>query len=134
MRNSFLCRIFKCGCKCKTMIFSATIAVNQGETHPDQGDNDPADIPEISGWKVLKPSGTIEFYKIIHNLGLTDPERQMHIVATPVATPDIHNTILTIEHVGSNDFTISTGYPMPPGDNSLMEKQSAFMFIAVLQS
>ena len=132
MCNSFLCRIFNCGCKCKATIFSASIAAHQGETDPEQGENDPANIPEINGWKVLR-QGNDEFYKIIHNLGLTDPERQMHIVAIPVATPDTHNTILTIEHVGSNDFTISTGFPMPPGDNSLMAKQSAFMFIAVLR-
>lgn len=124
MCNSFLCRIFNCRWKCKTKIFSASIAVHQG-------DPDTVDIPEINGWKLSRP-GMHEFYKITHNLGLTDPERQMHIVATPIATPDIHNTILTIEHVGSNDFTISTGFPMPPGDNSLMAKQSAFMFIAVL--
>ena len=94
-------------------IFSARIEANQGF-------NAPAPILDIEGWTVYKSEQT-EIYTITHNLGLSSPERQMHIAATPM---DI-NTTLAIQDIGSNSFTISTW----SSDNSL-PKQSAFMFIA----
>jgi len=114
MFKSFLCSLFGCGYK--TKIFSAKIEANQGRINPAQ-------ISEINGWTVWKMD-QIELYIVKHNLGLTDPERQMHIVATP----ELPDTFLTITSVESNQFTVYTW-----GPNSAL-KDSAFMFIAALRS
>lgn len=95
-------------------IFSAKIDAGQGYSAP-------AEIVNITGWTVYKSEQT-EIYTITHNLGLSNPAGQMHIVATPM---DI-NTQLIVQSVESNSFTISTWT-----SNSLDAKQSAFMFIAI---
>ena len=73
MFKSFLCKLFSCGYK--TKIYSANIEENQGF-------NNPVPVADIEGWTVWKQQQT-EIYVIKHNLGLTNPERQLHIVATP---------------------------------------------------
>jgi len=112
MFSSFLCRIF--GCRSNPAIYSAKIEEGQGFSNPEP-------IADISGWSVWKQEQT-EIYVIKHNLGLADPDRQLHIVATPMEL----DTILVVERVESNQFTISTW----TAQNS-SPKDSAFMFIAV---
>lgn len=92
--------------------FSAHIGANQGIDNP-------AAIPDVQGWTVWKQSQT-EIYIIKHDLGLTDPERQLHIVATPMDT----ETIIVVSSIESDQFTISTWAP------GSIPKASAFMFIA----
>ena len=111
MFKSFLCRLFSCGCKSK--IYSANIEENQGFDNP-------APIVEIDGWTVWKHQQT-EIYVITHNLGLANPERQLHIVATPMEK----DTVLIIESIESNQFTVSTW------NIHGASKDSSFMFIAV---
>lgn len=111
MFKSFLCRLFGCGCG--TTLFSAKIDSNQGFDNPTP-------IADLDGWTVWKQQQT-EIYVIRHNLGLTNPGRQMHIVATPMDA----NTILVIESVERDQFTVSTWLPGPTSTDS------AFMFIAV---
>ena len=95
-----------------TSLFSAKIEANQGFDNP-------AEIPEIEGWTVWKQHQT-EIYVIKHNLGLANPERQLHIVATPMES----NTIIIIESIEADQFTISTWHPNGGS------KDSPFMFIA----
>ena len=114
MFRSFLCRLFNCHPNPK--IVSAKIESGDGFAAP-------VPIPDIEGWTVWKEHQT-EIYKITHNLGLTDPERQMHVVATPMD----FDTILVVQHIGSNDFIISAWGP------GTTPKASAFMFIATLYS
>lgn len=97
-------------------IYSAKIEANQGQVSPEP-------IIDIEGWTVWKQD-QLEIYKIIHNLGLTNPERQMHVVATPMDT----DTILIISNMESNQFTVSTWKP------GAVAKESAFMFIATHRS
>lgn len=89
----------------------------------NQGFDNPAPIADIEGWTVWKQQQT-EIYVIQHNMGLTDPLRQLHVVATPMES----NTVLVIESMESNQFTISTW--LPNGGS----KSSAFMFIAARSS
>ena len=99
-----------------TSLFSAHIEENQGFDNP-------VPISDIKGWTVWKQQQT-EIYVIKHDLGLTDPKRQLHVVATPMEA----NTILVIESIENNQFTISTW--LPSGGS----KNSSFMFIAIQSS
>lgn len=99
-----------------TSIFSAHIEENQGFDNPE-------DIIDIEGWTVWKQQQS-EIYLIKHNLGLTDPKRQLHVVASPTE----ENTILTIINMESDQFIISTR-----GLNG-ESKNSAFMFTAIQSS
>jgi len=93
-------------------IFSARIPA-------DAGFNTPQPIPGLPGWTVSKKQQT-EIYVITHNLHLKDPAQQMHVVASPM---DV-NTVLIVQNVEHDSFTISTWTP------NVAAKQSAFMFIA----
>lgn len=116
MYNSFLCRLF--GCRSNPIIYSARIERDQGTTTPP--DQTPEPIRDITGWAVWKHY-QLEIYEIQHNLGLSEPEKQMHVVASPME----NNTIVTVEEIESNGFTISTW------STAATPKASAFMFIAV---
>ena len=96
-------------------IFSAMI-------HAGAGFESPVPIEDIPGWTVDKQHQT-GVYKIIHNLGLTNPLGQMHIVATPWRT----NTFLTLTKVDSDYFVISSTAPNG-GDGG--DRETDFMFIA----
>jgi hypothetical protein len=116
MASSFLCRLFGCNTAPKT--FSAKIEANQGFDSPEP-------IAGLNGWTVWKQSQT-EIYVIEHNLGLSEPDRQLHIVATTMTT----NTIVNIESIESNRFRVSTwlagSAPAPVA--------TAFMFVATRQA
>jgi hypothetical protein len=99
--------------KSNPKVYSARIERNQGYSTPEA-------IPEISGWTVWKQEQS-EIFIIQHNLGLRNPDRQMHIVATPVS----RHVELVVGPVESNQFTISSY--VPGGGPAL----STFMFIAV---
>lgn len=107
----FLCKIFGCGPE----IYSAKIEQQQGL-------DDPSPLPDIPGWYVEKLSQT-ESYHIVHNMNLSDPDRQLHIVVTPQE----HGTFALVSVNQSNSFTITTwGTGQDP-----TPKDSAFMFVAV---
>ncbi|MCF6235986.1 MAG: hypothetical protein L3J70_06380 [Gammaproteobacteria bacterium] len=91
-----------------------------------QGFNSPEPIPNIEGWTVWKMEQT-EIYKITHNLELTNPEHQLHIIATPMNA----NTILIIDSVASNEFTISTWRSDSGRLDDRFTTASSFTFIAV---
>ena len=111
MSTSFICKIF--GCSSNPRIYSAKINAQAGFDSPEP-------IPGLPGWTVWKQQQT-EIYKIQHNLGLTSPETQLHIVATAMEI----NTILILQNITSNDFVISIWTP-----NNQAPKQSDFMFMA----
>ena len=97
----------------KAKIYSANIKKNQGFDNPEP-------IADIEGWSVWKQQQT-EIYIIKHELGLDNPERQLHIVATPMES----NTIIIVESIEADQFTVSTWHP------NGVSKNSSFMFIAV---
>lgn len=111
MSDSYFGRLFGRGSNSR--IFSANIAESEGF-------DTPAPIPSLPGWTVWK-KGQTEIYVITHNLELSDPTRQMHIVATPKN----YNAILSISSVDRNEFTVSTW------NFNGATTQSAFMFIAI---
>ena len=114
MFRSFLCKVF--GCKYKAKVYSAVIEESQGFDNPEP-------IDGLEGWTVWKQSQT-EIYLIKHNLGMTNPSHQLHLIAKPM-NPDI---ILKIESNNSNQFVISTWLP---GD---MPAMTALMFCAIQYS
>ena len=111
MSDSYFGRLFGRGSNSR--IFSANIAESEGF-------DTPAPIPSLPGWTVWK-KGQTEIYVITHNLELSDPTRQMHIVATPKN----YNAILSISSVDRNEFTVSTW------NFNGATTRSAFMFIAI---
>jgi hypothetical protein len=98
----------------KQKFFSAHVDGSQGFQNPEP-------LADIPGWTVWK-KGQTEIYEITHNLGLVNPDRQMHIVATPMKP----NIKLCVESVEKDHFTISTW-----GNTS---QSSSFMFIAIQYS
>lgn len=79
-----------------------------------------APLTDISGWTVFK-MGQTEIYQITHNLGLSDPERDMHVVATSMSA----GVDVIVSSLAENSFTISAwGEETTP-------TQTDFMFIAV---
>lgn len=107
MSNSFFCRLF--GCSSGSIIYSANIGRNQGFDAPES-------IDGLNDWTVDK-EGQTEIYNIHHNLGLSNPDRQLHIVAT---TRGLDGSAVELLVAGndSNSFTIITW--------------ASFTFIAVL--
>lgn len=100
-------------------VYSARIEENQGFDAPEP-------IPEINGWSVFKQQNS-ETYIIQHNLGLSNPDRQLHIVAMPVGRPfGKFDRVLKLESNESNQFLITT-WVWP----ELTTLTSAFTFIAV---
>ncbi|MBZ2168712.1 MULTISPECIES: hypothetical protein [Marinobacter] len=95
-------------------LFSAK--VNAGD-----GFDSPAPLADIPGWTVDKQSQT-EIYVINHNLNLSSPDRDLHVVVTPM-TP---LCTAVVESLDANSFRVSTW--------TLGEAptQTDFMFIAML--
>lgn len=85
------------------------------------GFSEPVPVAGLAGWTVYK-QGQTEIYKITHNLGLTNPALQLHIVATPM-TPD---TVLSIGNLSANHFVVSAW-----GASEFVPKETDFMFVAV---
>ncbi|BES69258.1 hypothetical protein RE428_02760 [Marinobacter nanhaiticus D15-8W] len=89
--------------------------VNAGD-----GFDSPAPLADISGWTVSK-MGQTEIYKITHNLGLSDPERDLHVVATSMSA----GVDVIVSSLDENSFTCSAwGAETTP-------TQTDFMFVAV---
>lgn len=95
-------------------LFSAKI--NGGD-----GFDSPAPIVDLPGWTVFKQQQT-EIYVITHNLGLCDPDRDMHVVVTPMSP----HCIAIVESLDENSFRVSTWR------TNEAPMQSDFMFIAKL--
>lgn len=89
--------------------------VNAGD-----GFDAPAPLADISGWTVSKMEQT-EIYKITHNLGLAEPERDLHVVATSMSA----EATVVVSSLDADSFTISAwGEQTTPA-------QTDFMFFAV---
>lgn len=61
-----------------------TQLIFSGRVHAADGFDSPVPSQGPSGWTVYKEQQT-EIYLITHNLGLTDPEGQLHITVTAIA-------------------------------------------------
>lgn len=97
----------------KQIIFSGRVNANDGF-------NSPVPVHGPSGWTVDKKLQT-EIYEITHNLGLTDPEEQLHVIVTAMKS----GVVINVEDVTANSFRVSTWI----GDTAPTD--SDFMFIAV---
>lgn len=86
-----------------------------------EGFDSPAPVVDLPGWTVFKQQQT-EIYVITHNLNLSDPNRDMHVVVTPM-TPHC-NAI--VESLDENSFRVSTW------TTNEAPMQSDFMFLAKL--
>lgn len=75
-------------------VYSGHVNANDGFTSPV-----PFDGP--AGWTVFKAQQT-EIYKITHNLHLTNPARQFHVVVMP----EMVNVGITISH-SADVFTLT---------------------------
>src|SRR3954462_5646483 len=94
--------------------------IYSGHVNANDGFNAPAPFNGPAGWTVSKSQQT-EIYKITHNLNLTKPHRQLHVVITantPGVLPSVGQT--------ANDFTI-TMMLMP----QQAPAQTDFDFVAV---
>ena len=76
-------------------VFIGCIGINDGFKSPEP-------IPGLPGWTVYKSEQT-EIYEVIHNLGLTNPNEQLHVFIHTF-NPDTHSEIQS----AGNSFTIST--------------------------
>jgi len=97
----------------KTTIFSAK--VNAGD-----GFSSPVPLADLPGWTVYKSEQT-EIYIITHNLNLSNPERELHVVATSM-DPRAH---VVIGGLTANSFTVSAW------TSDLAAIATDFMFVAV---
>ena len=93
-------------------IYSGYIGENVGFSAP-------APVTGSSGWTVFKMNQT-EIYEVTHNLGLTHPKEQLHVVVQPMK----YKVIADIQ-VDENSFTISTWWSDSGGSTN-----SDLMFIA----
>lgn len=84
-----------------------------------QGADTPAPIADIPGWEVFKMEQT-EVYEIRHNLGLSEPERDMHVTATSMTA----GVAVVVSPLKENSFIVSAW-----GENQT-PRQTDFMFIA----
>lgn len=89
--------------------------VNAGD-----GFDSPAPLADIPGWTVSK-MGQTEIYKITHNLGLSVPERELHVVATSMSA----EATVVVSSLDADSFTIAAW-----GDQTT-PTQTDFMFFAV---
>lgn len=74
-----------------------------GQIGAEQGFDSPEPFNGPSGWTVFKSQQT-EIYEVVHNLGLSNPQQQLHVAVTAM-TPGV---IANIDSVSANSFVIST--------------------------
>ncbi|WP_196159669.1 hypothetical protein [Reinekea sp. G2M2-21] len=84
------------------------------------GFNEPVPVQGIPGWTVFKKRQS-EIYEVTHNLGLSHPELEFQVVATPMSD----NARVVVESVDENSFTLSTWSVKSGG-----AMQTDLMFIA----
>lgn len=101
----------------QTSIFYSA-KVNAGD-----GFESPAPLADLAGWTVFKQQQT-EIYVITHNLNLSNPEREMHVVATSMSP----QARVVVERVNENSFTVSAW------TEHLGTIQTDFMFIAICET
>lgn len=99
---------------CDQIIYSGYIEENEGFVLPSLFKGPP-------GWTVYKSNQT-EIYQVIHNLELSNPESQLHVVVQTIK----HSTISAIDKLAKNDFTISTW--LSPHEASV---STSLMFVAI---
>jgi hypothetical protein len=84
-----------------------------------EGFSAPVALADLPGWTVFKMEQT-EVYVITHNLDLTNPEREMQVVATSM-NPEAR---VVVNNMRKNSFTVSAW------TQDLSPIQTDFMFIA----
>ena len=97
----------------------STITIYSAKINAGEGHSSPSQLADIPGWTVFKMH-TTEVYEITHNLNLSDPERDLHIVATSMNS----DATVVIGNLKSNSFIVNTWAP----DTAPI--QADFMFIA----
>jgi len=104
-------------CKCPA-IYSGHITAQQGFSAPTSFDG-PA------GWTVFKQNQT-EIYIVTHNLGLANPEHDLHIVATP---KEPYRSLFIA--AGPNSFTVQCWQMWAGVEQAPAPSATDFMFVAV---
>ena len=91
-----------------------------GHIDANDGFSQPAPFAGPPGWTVYKMQQT-EIFKVTHNLNLTNPKKQLHIVVTPCTS----GILPAVTSHTANDFTIT----MLTAQNAAA--QTDFSFVAI---
>ena len=93
--------------------------IYSGYIGENDGFSSPAPVIGPSGWTVFKSNQT-EIYEVTHNLGLSHPKKQLHVVVQTMK-----NNVIADIQVDENSFIISTWLSDSGGSTN-----SDLMFIA----